>query len=138
MGGKKVNKTPWKNGVYRMKSMPDLLFTVDGENVSCEYMSGRTTSHDKDANFHGSFKFGNFGKANPKVAKEGGKEHYNVNIDLWNGVFPPKGVICEDGTKICFWGMENSVDCLEWESEESIMAIREKGDPAEIPPCTIS
>ena len=134
MSSGKVKSNPWKNGFYRMKSIPSMIFIVDGKKVSCEYVCGKPSNHENDPNCHGSFKFGDFGKANPEVAKAAGKENYNIEITLWNGVFPPKGIVSDDGTKISFWGMENAVDSLDWVTEESIKAYRESGDPADAPP----
>jgi len=34
MSGEMNKSTPWKNGFYRMKSMPSAILTVDGENVT--------------------------------------------------------------------------------------------------------
>ena len=126
--------TPWQDGLYIMKGMPTMVFTVMGEDVQYEALVGRTSNHDNDPNFKGSFKFGAFGPAKEEVAKEAGKSDYNVQISIWNGILSPKGIVSDDGTKIHFWGLANNLDVFELTSEEEIKELRESGDPADAPP----
>ena len=46
--------TPWQDGLYIMKGMPTMVFTVMGEDVQYEALVGRTSNHDNDPNFNGS------------------------------------------------------------------------------------
>ena len=73
---------PWKNGFYRMKSMPARILTVNGENVTIEGVSGRPTNFDDDPNTKGTWKYGDFGDATEDVAKAAGKEKYDVDIHM--------------------------------------------------------
>ena len=99
-----MNKsTPWKNGFYRMKSMPSAILTVDGENVTLEGVSGRPTNFDDDPNAKGTWKYGDFGEANKDVAREAGKQKYNIDINLWQGALGEKGIISDDGKKDNFF-----------------------------------
>ena len=127
-------KNPWQDGLYIMKGMPTMVFTVKGEDVQFEALVGRTSNHDNDPNYKGSFKFGAFGAAKEEVAKEAGKSDYNVQISIWNGILSPKGIVSDDGTKIHFWGLGNNLDVFELKSEEEIKELRESGDPADAPP----
>ena len=126
--------TPWKDGLYLMQGLPSMVWTVKGEKVQNEYLVGRTSNHDNDPMFQGTFKFGDFGPAQDEVAQEAGKTDYNVQISIWGGMLTPKGILSDDGTKIHFWGLANAVDRFEWTSEEAIKALRESGDPADAPP----
>ena len=128
----KVN--PWKDGLYIMQGIPTMVWTVKGESVQNEYLAGRTSNHDNDPNYRGTFKSGDFGPAKEEVAKEAGKSNYNIQITIWNGFMTPKGIVSDDGTKIHFWGIANNVDCFELKSEEYIKELRESGDPADAPP----
>ena len=125
--------TPWHDGLYIVKGMPTMVFTVRGEDVQFEDLAGRTSNHDNDPNYNGSFKFGDFGPAKEEVAKEAGKPDYNVQISIWNGILSPKGIVSDDGTKIHFWGLANNVDQFELTSEEAIKELRDSGDPADAP-----
>jgi len=87
-----------------------------------------------DPNAKGTWKYGDFGDAKQDVAREAGKQKYNIDINLWQGALGGKGIINDDGKKITFFGMSNAVDSFEWESNESINAYKETGDPVDCPP----
>ena len=135
MDSGKSERPPWKNGYYRMKFMPSMLFYVDGEDVTMENASGRTSNHGEDPSLKGKWIHGDFGEAQEDIAKASGKKNYNVDFSLWGGVLAGKGVLSDDGTKLTFWGIANAIDRFQWESEESIMAFKETGDSADAPPC---
>lgn len=126
--------TPWKNGYYRMKGAPFLIFRVKGENVTIEGLSGRVTNHEQDTYNKGKWIFGDFGEAHSDVSKEAGETNYNVDIKLYDGAMGMKGIVNKDGSKITIWGWANSVDCFEWESDKSISNARKTGDPFDSPP----
>ena len=105
--------------------MPSVILTVDGENVTFEGVSGRPTNFDDDPNAKGTWKYGNFGEAHKDVAREAGKENYNIDINLWQGALGGKGIVSDDEKKLTFFGMSNAVDSFEWESNESIKAFKE-------------
>ena len=128
-----TKQTPWKNGYYRMKGAPFVLFMVDGENVTMEGISGRVTNHDQVTYYKGKWIYGDFGEANSDLSKETGETRYNVDIKLYGGAMGMKGILNMDGTKITVWGWANSVDCFEWESDESISNVRKTGDPFDSP-----
>ena len=129
------NTAPWRNGYYRMRGMPSVINLVDGENVTSENASGKSTSHADDPTTKGTWKFGDFGVAQEDVAKECGISNYNVEMVLWGGLLILRGIVNADGTKITVWGPENSVDYFEWESEEAIEAFRGSGEPADNMTC---
>ena len=62
MSGDDLKVTPWKNGFYRMKGFPSMIFTVNGEIVTIENAGGRATNQDNDPNYNGTWKFGDFGE----------------------------------------------------------------------------
>ena len=134
MSADSSKNTPWQDGLYIIKGMPTMVFTVRGEDVQYEALVGRTSTHDNNPDCKGSFKFGDFGPAKEEVAKEAGKPDYNVQISLWNGILSPKGIVSDDGTKIHFSVLANNVDMFELTSEEAIKELRESGDPADAPP----
>ena len=63
MSGDSLKATPWKNGFYRMKGFPSMIFTVNGEKLTSENVCGRATNQDNDPNYNGTLKFGDFGEA---------------------------------------------------------------------------
>ena len=134
MGNENVTKTPWKNGYYRMKGMPSFIGIVQGENVLFEGLSGKATNHEDNPMSKGTWKFGDFGEAVAEVAKEAGKKNANIEINCWGGLLAGKGILSDDGKKVTFWGISNAVDFFEWESEESINALKNSGDPVDAPP----
>ena len=135
MANENSEETPWKNGYYRMRGMPLMIFHTEGNRVTNEYASGKTSNHGVDPSTTGTWTFGDFGEAKADVAKEAGKKNYNVDINIWGGMFLVKGILSDDGEKLFFWGFANAVDCFEWESEESIEAFKGTGDPDDAPSC---
>ena len=125
--------TPWKNGYYRCGGYPSMLYTVEGETVTLERMSGKPTK--PDPTMTGTWKFGDYGEAHSDVVKETGKKTYNVEVIVWDGMVKLHAVVSDDGTKLTFYGFTNEVDHFEWQSEEAIRAYKETGDPADAPPC---
>lgn len=112
-------KTPWKNGFYFSKNMTSFLKKVDGE--SCEMHSILKLDYpDMDpVAKDGTWKFGDFGPAHEEVQKaSGGIKNYNIEMNVWNGMDHSFGVISEDGKTIFSWGIMNSLDNLQWQSEE--------------------
>ena len=99
-----------------------------------KYLSQKVFDYDNDPNYHGSFKFGDFGPAKEEVAKEAGKPDYNVQISIWNGILSPKGIVSDDWTTIHFWGLANNVDQFALTSEEAIKELRASGDAADAAP----
>ena len=130
------NSTPWKNGCYRSIRLSSWLFSwlfiVEGEDFTLEKVSGKPTND--DAFTKGTWKYGDFGEAHPDVAKETGKNSYNVEIIIWGGMMKIHAVISEDGTKLTFYGMYKLVETFEWQSEEELAAFKEIGDPVNAPP----
>ena len=132
MSGRKT--TPWKNGFYRMGVVPSMIFAVDGENVRYEKMCGRPSDYDTNPKYQGTWKFGDFGEASADVAAAAGKKHYNVNIQLPGLSLEFKGILSDDGLNVFYWGWANAVDVFRWQSEESILALKQSGDSADAPP----
>ena len=130
----KSAKTPWENGSYILKGMPSNIYTVDGENVIWEGVFGRVSNHDSNPKFRGTWKYGDFGEAIEEVAAAAGKKRYNIDIRLPGAFIEFKGIVSDDGRNIFIWGWTNSVDVFEWKDEESILKLRESGDPADAPP----
>ena len=128
------NKAPWKDGFYRTNGMPSMIFTVEGESVRFEMASGRPSDFDSNPKYKGTWKYGNFGKANADVAAAAKKDFYNIDIKIPGAFFEFKGTVSENGSKIFYWGWSNSVEVFEWESEESIYTYKETGDPLDAPP----
>ena len=134
MAKENQSATPWKNGYYRMQGLPSFIFTVQGEHVMQEGVSGKATNHADIPLNYGTWKFGDFGEAQADIAKVAGKKNANIEYNLWGGLIAGKGIVSDDGKKVTFWGVANAVDTFEWESEESIKALKESGDPADAPP----
>ena len=65
---------PWKDGNYKLSTMNNNIFVVNGEDVKMETLQGPL-----DSEFSlGTWKFGDFEEAHPEVAKETGKKNTNV------------------------------------------------------------
>ena len=82
MNNENSEERPWKNGYYRMRGMPLMIFHVEGNKVTNEYASGRTSNHGVNPSTTGTWTYGDFGDAKEDVAKESGKKNYNVDINI--------------------------------------------------------
>lgn len=122
--------TPWANGTYSMQSMQSAYIIVDGEYAILE---GPMFGKD-DENARGTWKFGEFGEANPEVAEKTGKNINNVHIVMYKGLMDMKGILSDDGKKITFWSPMKELDELTWMTEEEVAAMKDSGDPYDAPP----
>ena len=50
MSKEQIKSLPWKNGFYRLKSIPSKILTVNGESVLIEGVGGRPTNFENDLN----------------------------------------------------------------------------------------
>ena len=125
------NPTPWKNGIYQARSTPSVLYQVEGEKVLMFSAAGKPTNLENDPMAKVTWKSGDFGEAHPDVAKESGKSRYNVTMSAWGGMFKPNLVLSDDGEKLTLFGMTNSVDVIEWMSDEAYDNFISSGDPAD-------
>jgi len=84
---------------------------------------------------NGTWKFGEFGDANPEVAEETGKNINNVHINMYKGLIDIKGILSDDGKKITFWSpFGKELDEYYWLSEEEVAAFKDSGDSHDAPP----
>ena len=128
--------TPWKNGYYHSRSMPSMLYLVDGENILTHPASGKPSNLSENPMSKGTWKLGDFGKAHEDVTKECGKSRYNVKMEAMGGFWTIPMVLCDDGKKLVFYGTTNCVDILFWLSEEDLAEFIETGDPDDNRPHT--
>ena len=78
-----------------------------------------------------------FGIAHDDVQKaSGGIKNYNVEILLWNGMMRTLGIVSEDGKTIYGWGMWNTLEHIEWQSDEDLKKLADERDPVEAPSCS--
>ena len=124
--------TPWKNGHYRTQSYPTLLYHVDGENFFCYPASGKPTDLESPM-YKGTWTYGDFGEANADVAKQSGKDRYNVKIIALGGVWKPLAVLSDDGKTLTHYGIAHAVDVFQWMSEEEVAEFIDSGDPIDAP-----
>jgi len=123
-------ETPWADGHYLCKEQATYTLLVEGENITMEGSSVK----EGDPMAKGTWKFGNFGEADPAVAEATGKKFNNWHMDAWGGMFTMKGVVSDDGKKVTFISMLKEVDEYQWVTEEEYTEFWDSGDPAEAPP----
>ena len=114
------SKTPWKNGFYQSRSMQSMVYEVNGENLLLYAASGKPTGAENRDMCKGTWKFGDFGEANPEVAKESGKSRCNVEMSAQGGAFKFPMVVSDDGKTMTYYGFTHCVDVLEWLSDEAL------------------
>jgi len=127
--------TPWKNGYWRALSCPSILHEVVGKNVCVYPASGKPSNLDLSS-AKITWKFGDFGEAHPDVAKKLNiyKVRNTVQISQFDGEFKQYAVLSHDRKTLTYYGAANSIDTLEWSSDEEVKKLLESGDPMEAPP----
>ena len=87
-----------------------------------------------NTNMNASIMLGDFGAADPEVAKRTGQQLYNIRIVFYFGKDVTEyGVVSLDGCRIttkCLMGICE----MEWITEEEAAALEEEGDPIDAPP----
>ena len=128
----KLKITPWKNGHYKTKMYPTLLYFVEGKNFTVFSASGKPSKD--NPMYKGTWKFGDFGEASVAVAKQSGKDRYNVQITAMGGVWNPLAVLSADGKKLTHYGMAHGIDAFEWMSDDEVESFINSGDPVDACP----
>ena len=116
---------PWKNGYYIISGMNNVVFNVNEETVKIESILSEVGL--------GTWKFGDFGEAHPDIVKSTGKKNYNVDINLYSGMWLSKGVVSDDGETLTLWTMANEVNSFKKMSLEEYEAFKNSADPYDAP-----
>ena len=117
---------PWQNGYYKLGGLNNMVFNVDHENV-------KTESFVENKFGLGTWKFGNYGPANAEIIKCTGAETYNVDVNLYNGMWQSKGVISDDGGTLTLWTMANEVNHFKKMTTQEYEEFKNSADPYDAP-----
>ena len=117
---------PWRNGYYKLSGLNNMVFNVDQENV-------KTESFVENKFGLGTWKFGNFGPADPEIIKCTGMKNYNVDVNLYNGMWKSKGVISDDGGTLTLWTMANEVNHFKKMTIQEYEEFKNSADPVDAP-----
>ena len=98
----KNNSLPWKNGMYHSRSMPSMLYEVNGEHILMYPASGKPSGIKDNPMANGTWKHGDFGEVHPDVGKETGKTRNNVEMVAWGGMMKIPMVASDDGKSLTF------------------------------------
>ena len=127
----KDNSLPWKNGMYHSRSMPSMLYEVNGEHILMYPASGKPSGIKDNPMANGTWKHGDFGEVHPDVGKETGKTRNNVEMVAWGGMMKIPMVASDDGKSLTFYGMAHCVDVMDWLSDEALAEFIATGDPCD-------
>lgn len=123
----------WKEGFHANPEMTNCVIKVQGsEALMFQIMI--LDFPDIEPIMKGSWKVGDFGPAKKEVQDATGKENYNFELS-YGEVMTQKGVIDEDGTKIVSWGFSNSLETIEFLTEEDLQKIDEGREDIKNPSC---
>ena len=99
-------ETPWKKGYWFSTSMGSMIGVMEDDTFSWKNLIALDYLEAK-AVMTCTVKFGDFGPAHSDVAKESGKDFYNIEMEMTGFKIPM--VLSDGGTKICYIGMYNNV-----------------------------
>lgn len=123
--------TPWKNGYWHSRKMPAILYVVDGAHILMHPASGKPTFIHKSPMAKVSWTYGDFGEAHPAIAQATGKARCNVMIVGMGGIWKSPAVLSDDGKTLTCYGMTQSVDVIDWMSDEDYAKFLASGHPAD-------
>ena len=128
----KETSQPWIDGIYSLKSLPNKVFAVSGENATFQDIS-----NGKECRFRaGIWKFGDFGNSHPEVEKTTGMKKYDIEITFAKsqGKWQVKGVVSNEGKRITIWDEKaNELDHYDWMSEQEYTVFKDSGDAWDAP-----
>jgi len=119
------NSTPWKNGYYLSTGFKTQVIYVEGEHCSSDHICGKASK--QNALSKGTWKYGDYGEAHPDVVEKTGKNQCDVEMDVPSWFMKIQAVLSDDGKTLTFHNMIG-VNCLEWKSEEEVLAFQDTGD----------
>ena len=121
-----VTNCPWQNGYYKLSGIDNMIFKVDNENVTTE-------SFVENKFGLGSWKFGEFGTVDQEILEQTGKKNYNVDINLYNGMWLSKGVINDAGDTLTLLSMAKGINSFKKMTADEIEAFKNSADPFDAP-----
>ena len=119
---------PWQNGYYKLSGLNSMVFNVNQENV-------KTESFVENKFGQGTWKFGNFGPVDQEIMKCTGVKNYNVDVNLYNGMWQSKGVISDDGCTLTLRTMANEVNSFKKLTVQEYEEFKKTADPFDAPTC---
>ena len=129
----KSQSTPWNDGYWYCQRQK--MAVIHLERNKAEWRNLVTFDcPDLQPLALGSCTYGDFGPAPKDIVDATGTEHYNVLIDLV--MMKQKGVLNKDGTQIHAYGFSNSLEIMNWTSEEEMKKILDEREPSEAPLCS--
>ena len=129
----KSQSTPWNDGYWYCQRQK--MAVIHLERNKAEWRNLVTFDcPDLQPLALGSCTYGDFGPAPKDIVDATGTEHYNVLIDLV--MMKQKGVLNKDGTQIHAYGFSNSLEIMNWTSEEEMKKILDEREPSEAPHCS--
>ena len=123
-------KYPWKNGPWSNSYAKYTITFVN--NNQMEVKNAVCLDHpDIKPDLSGSWISGDFGPAHPEVTRASRVQNYNWKFDA--GIMESYGVLNSSGTRIHLWGFGNSLEVMDWMSDQDLSNLRENRDSATAP-----
>jgi len=81
--------------------------------------------------------FGDFGPTPDNIRERSGKERYNMEMNMGNGMMKVNGVLMDDNLTIVNkgWEGDDSIEVNTWMSDGDFEEMKDKGEPVEEPSC---
>ena len=131
-------KLPWKDGYYSDETFRLVLYHIDGNVISRQFISEPLSQKDHPRFSNGTLRYGDFGEADQEVTEKSGLTQYNVQISMpifGNSVFVDlKATLSDDGENITFIEANKKLRALKWISEKDLIGLKNSGDPADALP----
>ena len=129
---------PWKDGYYSDETFRLVLYHIDGNVISRQFISEPLSQKDHPRFSNGTLRYGDFGEADREVTEKSGLTQYNVQISMpifGNSVFVDlKATLSDDGANITFIEANKKLRALKWISEKDLIELKNSGDPADALP----
>ena len=126
--------TPWKKGYWFSTSMSSMICSLEDDTFLWKQMFALDYPDAKPV-IECKIRFAEnekeFGPANSDVVKEMGKSFYNMEMNMNGMKFHM--VLSDDGTKLCYIGMTQTLDIFNWCDEEFLSKLKDNREPCDAP-----
>ncbi len=127
---------PWKNGYYSMQSCSFMVVVVSGNKATYQNIHNIGIVEPNPTMEMAVWTFGEFGPTPDDIQARTGKEKYNLEMDMGNGMMKMHGVLMDDNLSIVSLAFDGvGIEVTTWISDDAFEELKKQGEPVDRPSC---